>query len=200
MFKILTIKDYVRVQPKFFDLDISQAIKESLKEQVEGKIDPEIGVFLAVTNVIEYGDGFIKPEDPSIHYPATYEILTFVPEDQEVVYGPVVDISEFGAFVRVGPLDGLVHTSQIMNDRVSYDQKNSIFTGKKTKKKLEEGDIVRARIISISLGKTRTKIGLTMRQPLLGSLKWIEIEKKRLKSAKKTEEKEKTAKTEKAKK
>jgi len=187
MFKILTVRDEVRVKPKFFNEDIEDAIRDSLKEQVEGKLDPEIGVFLAVTKIIEYGEGTIKPEDPSVHYSATFEILTFVPEDQEVVYGPVVDIAEFGAFVRVGPLDGLVHTSQIMGDRVSYDQKNSILTGKKLGRKLEEGDVVRARIVSISLGKARTKIGLTMRQPLMGSIGWIDIDKKRMKSGKKEE-------------
>lgn len=185
MFKILTVQDEVRVKPKFFNMNIEEAIQESLKEQIEGKMDPEIGVFLAVKKVLEYGEGMIKPEDPSVHYPATFEILTFVPEDQEVVYGTVVDIAEFGAFVRVGPLDGLVHTSQIMGDRVNYDQKNSILTGKKTNRKLEEGEIVRARIVSISLGKARTKIGLTMRQPLLGSVGWIEQDKKRMKTGKK---------------
>lgn len=190
MFKILTVEDEVRVKPKFFGMSIEEAIQESLKEQIEGKMDPEIGVFLAVTKVLEYGEGIIKPEDPSVHYPAKFEILTFVPEDQEVVYGTVVDIAEFGAFVRVGPLDGLVHTSQIMGDRVNYDQKNSILTGKKTNRKLEEGEIVRARIVSISLGKARTKIGLTMRQPLLGSIGWIEQDKKRMKTAKKSDSRE----------
>jgi DNA-directed RNA polymerase subunit E' len=190
MFKILTVQDDVRVKPKYFNNDTEDAIRESLKEQIEGKLDPEIGVFLAVTKILEYGEGMIKPEDPSVHYPATFEILTFVPEDQEVVYGTVVDIAEFGAFVRVGPLDGLVHTSQIMGDRVTYDQKNAILTGKKTRKKLEEGEIVRARIVSISLGKARTKIGLTMRQPLLGSMGWIEQDKKRAKIGKKSEDRE----------
>jgi DNA-directed RNA polymerase subunit E' len=178
MFKILTIKDEVRVQPKFFGMPTEEAIKESLKTQIEGKMDPDIGVFLAVTKINEFGEGKIKPEDPSIHYPASFEILAYIPEDQEIVYGPVMDITEFGAFVRVGPIDGLVHTSQIMNDRVNYDQKNCILSGKKTNKKIEQNEIVRARIVSISLGKARTKIGLTMRQPLLGTVKWIEVEKK----------------------
>jgi len=77
-------------------------------------------------------------------------------------------------------MDGLVHISQLMNDFVSYDSKNAVFIGKQTRKSLKEGDSVRARVISVSLAKQQ-KIGLTMRQPLLGSLTWIEEEKRKKK-------------------
>ncbi|MCX8170149.1 MAG: hypothetical protein N3D72_03560, partial [Candidatus Methanomethyliaceae archaeon] len=49
--------------------------------------------------------------------------------------------------------------------------------GKETQKVLEKGTMVRARIITISLGSGQSKsskIGLTMRQPFLGALPWIE--------------------------
>jgi DNA-directed RNA polymerase subunit E' len=100
----------------------------------------------------------------------------------ELVYGEVIDNTEFGSFVRIGPLDGLVHISQIMDDFVSYDSKNSVFLGKETKKTLKEGDKVRARIISISYAEQQ-KIGLTMRQPGLGNLIWLEEEKKKKKKS-----------------
>jgi DNA-directed RNA polymerase subunit E' len=93
-----------------------------------------------------------------------------MPKEHEVVEG-IGDITEFGAFVRCGALDGLVHVSQIMDDFVSYDEKNSQLVGKQTHRTLKEGDQVRARIISISF-KEQSKLGLTMRQPMLGSMKW----------------------------
>jgi len=185
MFKLLTVKDEVRVLPKNFDMKTEDAIRESLKEQVEGKLNPDIGVFLTVTKIIETGEGEILPNDPAIHYPATYEVLVFEPEDQEIIDGIVIDITEFGAFVRIGPMDGLVHISQIMDERISYDSKHSSFMGRRTKKKLQEEDIVRVRIVGVSLGKARTKISLTMRQPCLGSLKWVEADKKKTKAKKK---------------
>jgi DNA-directed RNA polymerase subunit E' len=188
MFKILTIKDEVRVPPTKFDLDINEAVKKSLQEQIEGKLNVDIGVFLAVTEVLSVGEGKIIPEDGAIFYPAEYKVLVYHPEINEIVIGEVVDITEFGAFVRIGPLDGLVHISQIMDDKISYDAKNAIITGRKTSFKLKEGDTIRARIVSVSLGKGRSKIALTMRQPYLGSLEWIEREKKKkLKEVKKGE-------------
>ncbi len=181
MFKILSVKDEIRVPPVKFDLEINQAVKEALQEQIEGKLNPDIGVFLAVTQVLNVGEGKIIPEDGAIYYPVEFKILVYMPEINEIVMGEVVDITEFGAFTRVGPLDALIHVSQLMDDKVAYDAKNSIFTGKKSGYKLKEGDIVRARIVGVSLGKGRSKISLTMRQPLLGSRDWLDREKKKKK-------------------
>jgi DNA-directed RNA polymerase subunit E' len=181
VFKILTIKDEVRVPPTKFDLELNEAVKRSLQEQVEGKMHPDIGVFLAVTDVLAVGEGRIIPEDGAIYYPVDFKILTYRPEINEIVIGEVVDITEFGAFTRVGPLDALIHVSQIMDDKISYDAKNAVFTGKKTGHKLKEGDLVKARVVGVSLGKGRSKISLTMRQPLLGALDWLDREKKRKK-------------------
>ena len=128
----------------------------------------------------EIGEGKILPEDPGVHYYAKFKLLTFKPESHEVVLGEVIDNTEFGSFIRIGPMDGLVHISQLMDDFVSYDAKKSVFSGKQTKKTLKEGDLVRARIISVST-KEEQKIGLTMRQPGLGALHWIEEEKKKKK-------------------
>jgi DNA-directed RNA polymerase subunit E' len=179
MFKIMTAKDEVRVPPTKFDLELNQAVKESLQDTIEGKLNSEIGVFLVVTDIISVGDGKIVPEDGAIFYPAEFKVLIYRPEINEVVIGEVVDITEFGAFTRTGPLDALVHVSQVMDDKISYDAKNAIFTGKKTVYKLKEGDMIRARVVGISLGRGRSKISLTMRQPFLGALDWIDKEKKK---------------------
>jgi len=179
MFKILTVKDTVRVPPVHFDLELKDAVKKSLQQHVEGKIDPQVGVFLVVTDVVSVGEGEIVPEDGAIFYPAEFMVLTYLPELNEITLGEVVDITEFGAFTRIGPLDALVHVSQIVDDKISYDSKNSMLTGRKTGNNLKEGDVVRCRIVGVSLGKGRTKISLTMRQPTLGPLAWIEKDKRK---------------------
>ena len=186
MFKILTVKDEVRVLPSKFDLDLEEAVKQSLQDTVEGQVHPEQGVFLAVTEVISIGEGSIVPEDGAIHYPAEFKVLVYRPELNEIVTGEVVDITEFGAFTRIGPLDALVHVSQVMDDKIAYDPKGATFTGRKTGNRLKEGDLIRARIVGVSLGKGRSKISLTMRQPHMGALDWIEREKKKARGGKKS--------------
>jgi DNA-directed RNA polymerase subunit E' len=180
MYRLVTIKTKIRVPPERFGMDLKKAMKESIGEHYEGLLDRRFGIGLVVTNINEMGEGRIMPEDPSIHYPVTFDLLTFKPELHEVVLGDVIDNTEFGAFVRIGPMDGLVHVSQLLDDYVNYDEKNSIFSGKGSKKTLKEGDSVLARIISVNMAAGKeNKIGLTMRQPGLGALHWIEDEKKK---------------------
>ncbi|MDI6826602.1 MAG: DNA-directed RNA polymerase [Candidatus Aenigmarchaeota archaeon] len=180
MYRILTLKTKIKVPPTRFGMSLKKAIKESIAEKYENRLDRNFGMGLAVVDVKEVGEGKILPGDPSVHYSVTFDLLVFKPELQEVLLGEVIDNTEFGSFVRLGPMDGLVHVSQLMNDYVTYDEKNAVFMGKETKKTLKEGDTVRVRVISISMAPGKeNKIGLTMRQPNLGSLAWIEEEKRR---------------------
>jgi len=184
MYRILTIKTKIKVPPTKFGMKLKKAIKESLAETYENRLDKNFGMGLCVVNVNEVGEGKIYAGDPSIHYAVTFDLLVFKPELHEVLLGDVIDNTEFGSFVRMGPMDGLVHVSQLLNDYVSYDEKNAIFTGRETRKTLKEGDPVRVRVISISMSEGKeNKIGLTMRQPNLGALSWIEEEKRRAKKA-----------------
>lgn len=180
MYRIITVEDRIRVPPEKLGLKVSEAVEQALREKVEGLLDHRLGVVLAVVSIDKIGEGRILPEDPGVYYQTIFKLLSYKPELHELVYGRVVDNTEFGSFIRIGPIDGLVHISQLMDDFVSFDAKNSIFLGRETKKVLKEGDDVRARVIAISWGE-QNKIGLTMRQPLLGNLSWIEEEKRRKK-------------------
>jgi DNA-directed RNA polymerase subunit E' len=127
----------------------------------------------AVTPV---GEGHIIHGDGGVYQEVEYQALMFRPEIQEVVEGTVVEIRKFGAFVRFGPLDGLLHVSQIMDDRVNIDEHNQRLVGVETKRDLKVGYRVRARVVSLSLSEISprdSRIGLTMRQPGLGRLEWI---------------------------
>lgn len=178
MYKVLDIKDKIRVPPVKFSMSLKNAVKSSLEDRWEGVIDRRLGVILAVLDVKDIGDGKILPEDSAIHYPVSFEMLVYSPEMYEIVNGEVIDVTEFGVFIRIGPLDGMVHVSQLMDDFVSYDPKSATFLGRESKRKLKEGDVMRARIISVSMGK-QYKIGLTARQAGLGALEWIGQDKKR---------------------
>jgi DNA-directed RNA polymerase subunit E' len=180
MYRIVTVKDKIRVPPEKFSVNVKQAVKEAIKDKMEGLLDPKVGVVLAVTQIQEVGEGKIIPGDPGIFYQTEFKLLVFRPELHDLAVGEVIENTEFGSFVRIGPIDGLVHISQLMDDFVSFDNKNSVFLGKQTKRTLKEGDKVRARIISVSWGE-QNKIGLTMRQAGLGNLVWLEEEKKKKK-------------------
>ncbi|CAB50589.1 DNA-directed RNA polymerase [Pyrococcus abyssi] len=188
MYKIVTVKDVVRIPPRMFTMDPKEAAMLVLRETYEGKYDKDEGVILSIVEVKEVGDGIIVPGDGATYHEVVFDVLVWEPKQQEVVEGTVVDAVPFGAFVRIGPMDGLVHISQLMDDYVVYDERNKQFVGKEKKYLLKIGDAVRARIITVS-AKSRiireNRIGLTMRQPGLGKFEWIEKEKRKEKEGKK---------------
>jgi len=173
MYKIVTVKDKIKVTPEKLGLSAREAVEMAIEETFEGKIDQKNGlIFLSLVSIDKIEEGKIYPADPSLYYQTIFKMLVFKPELHELVIGEVVDNTDFGSFIRIGPVDGLVHISQLMDDYVSFDKKNSVFLGKQTKKTLKIGDKVLARIISISW-KEQNKIGLTMRQQGLGALHWL---------------------------
>lgn len=178
MFKLRMREDTIRIPPETFGNPLEDVGHEQVKAKYQGVVNEELGYVIAVTNVKVSPTGKIIPGDGATYHRVSFSLLTFYPKIQEVVEGEVVEIADFGAFVRIGPVDALLHVSQLMDDFISYDEKQSVLLGKETKRKLMTGDRVRVRITAVSLGKVGSsgKIGVTARQPFLGKLEWIEHE------------------------
>ena len=180
MYEIATIEDTVRVPPNMFDQPLEEVAAKILNRKYVGKLDKKLGILIMVTDVLEHNQGKVVIGDGSAFYHIKFDALFYKPMLHEVIDGEVIEIIEFGAFVRIGPMDGLVHVSQITNDYINYDVKRGALLAKESNKSLDETDFVRARIVALCLKGNSTKdckIGLTMRQPGLGRFEWIEEEK-----------------------
>jgi len=175
MFKLITLQDTIRIPPETFGNPLEKVGREQVKQKYEGVVDEELGYVIAVTSIEVSPIGKIIPGDGATYHKVSFSLLTFYPVIQEVVEGDVVEIADFGAFLRIGPVDALLHVSQLMDDYISYDEKQGVLLGKETKRKLTAGDQVRVRITAVSLGRAGTsgKIGVTARQPFLGKLEWL---------------------------
>ncbi len=194
MYLISEIDDTVRIPPNRFDEPLDEVASEIINETYVGKIDRKMGLMVTVKDIKEIGVGKVIMGDGAAYHEVVFTALFFKPDLHEIVEGEVIEVTEFGAFVRIGPMDGLVHVSQVTDDYINYDGKRGALIGKESKKTLEEGNRVRARIVALSLkGKSskETKIGLTMRQPNLGRAEWIEKEKEKKSKKPKKAKKEK---------
>jgi len=186
MFYELEVKGHIRVPPNSFAEDTKEAILKRLNEKFDGFMSKDLGIVIGVSEVITIGDGVIIPGDGAAYYDTTFKILSFKPELQEVVLGKITDITDFGAFIDIGPIDGMIHVSQTMDDFVSFSKSN-VLTGKESKKTLKVNDQCRSRIIAVSFkDPANPRIGLTMRQPMLGNIKWVEEELKKKEKSLKT--------------
>ncbi|MBI5884926.1 DNA-directed RNA polymerase [archaeon] len=173
-YMVYKLQDTIRVPPNKFKADLKKSVLEMVQGDYEGIVDEDLGVLIAAIAVESIGEGKVIPGDGGAWYDAVFSVLAFKPEIQEVLEGDVTEVTEFGAFINTGPIEGLVHVSQMMDDFINYDAKGPKFVGKETGRKVQVGDSVLSRVVTISLkgSISKSKIGLTMRQQGLGVHEW----------------------------
>ncbi len=195
MFYVTEVEDYVRVEPKLFGMPTTEAVENQLHETYKDYYDRELGKAVAVIEVLNVGEGVIIPGDGATYYKSTFKLLAWKPELQELVYGIISEITNFGAFINMGSMQGMIHISQTMDDYVTFSKSNTL-TGKASKRILKSGDMCLARVVAVSHKGDEPKIGLTMRQPGLGKTDWIkeDIIKKQKETAKAVKAEEKSVK------
>ncbi len=178
MFKLFKVEDIVRIPPSMFGQDLVQVAEAQLREKYESTYDDEIGYIIFVSGVEVESTGKVLSGDGASYHKVNFDLVSFKPIVNEIIEGEVIEIASFGVFVRVGPLDALLHVSQIMDEFVSVDASQGVVIGKETNRVLRVGDEVRVRIVAVSppKGVSVGKVGLTCRQPFLGKLEWIEGE------------------------
>jgi DNA-directed RNA polymerase subunit E' len=180
MYKRVRLKDTVEVPPEHLADVTPERIKRLLREKLEGRMDEEVGSIVTITKVHDVGEGAVIPNRPGVYYEADFDALTFDPEMQEVADGEVVEVVNFGAFVGIGPVDGLLHVSQISDEYLAFDEENRQLASRESNRVLAEGDAVRTRIVTKSIDERNprdSKIGLTAKQPGLGKLGWLREER-----------------------
>ncbi len=173
MYYEMKLKDHIRVPPKLFGENTKSALIQQIKKKYDGFISQDLGIVIDVVDVDEIGEGIIVPGDGASYFDTQFKIITFKPELQEVITGKIKDLADFGAFITLGPIEGMIQISQTMDDFVSFS-KDKVLQGKESNRSLKVGDECKARIIAVSYKDiTNPKIGLTMRQQGLGKLEWM---------------------------
>jgi len=186
MFYLADVEDYIRVEPRHFGLATKDAVEKQLNESYVNRIMKDLGMVLGVVKVDSVGDGTIIPGDGATFYKSLFTLLVWKPELHELVYGTIEEITNFGAFINLGSLKGMIHISQTMDDYVTLS-KTGTLAGQASKRSLTVGDRCLARIVAISYKMGDPKIGLTMRQPGLGKVEWLDESKKKAQKALKAE-------------
>ena len=196
MFSISTLQDVVRIPPSLFGTALKKAAINILKSKYESMINADLGYIIMIMDAKVEPMGKMIAGDGGTYHKVEFDALTFYPKLQEIVQGELVDITDFGAFVRIGPTDALLHLSQVMDDYLKSDVQQGVILANQSGRTLKVGSTIRTRITAVSLGKAASmgKIGITCRQPFLGADEWIAEEIKKASDAKPVEKtKEKVA-------
>ena len=182
MYKRVTLRDTVEVPPEHLAEVTPDLVKKLLQDKLEGRVDEDVGSVVSVVDVHEIGEGAVVPNEPGVYYEAEFDAVTFDPQMQEVIDGEIVEVVDFGAFVGIGPVDGLLHVSQISDEYLAYDGENQQLASRDTNRTIGTGDAVRARIVTKSIDERNprdSKIGLTAKQIGLGKHGWLQEDREK---------------------
>jgi len=173
MYQLAKLKESVRIPPALFSDNMSQSALKIVRDEYERTVQREHGILVSLHNAKIISKGKVIPGDGAAYFDVEFDALVFNPVVNEVIMGEISEIVEFGAFVRMGPIDGLVHVSQFADDFFTFDKKKNIIVGRKTKAVVKKGDVVKAKVATVSFKDNipNSKIALTMRPAGLGKVK-----------------------------
>lgn len=183
MYAVLRIRDSVRIPPSKFNRPLKEAALEELKAKYEGMLihvekekSPSLyGIIIAILEAKVNELGTLIPGDGASYHEVVFDVLAFIPFIKEIVECEVASITKSGLYGNLGPIDGFIHISQVSEERVTFDTARGSLLLEESRRYIERGDIVRARIYNppgILPGKG-IRINMTMRQPGLGKLEWL---------------------------
>ena len=181
LYMIYRVRDTVRIPPSLFGKPLEEAALQVLTEKYVGYVHPDMGIIVAIFDVKVKEEGRIIPGDGATYHESEYSVLAFRPQVKEVVEGVVVNAQQYGLWVNLGPVEGFAHVTQLMDDRVVFDPQRRALIGERSRRIVEIGDVVRARVVSVLIPSEptmRPRIQLTLRQPYLGKPGWYQKQSK----------------------
>ena len=126
------MSDVVRIPPNKLTNYLKDTAIGILKEKYESMISPEIGYVIMIIDAYANSTGKLIAGDGATYHKVSFRALTYFPVLQEIVEGEIVEITDFGAFVRIGPTDALLHLSQITDDYLKSDVKQGVIVANQT--------------------------------------------------------------------
>ncbi|MBT3641545.1 DNA-directed RNA polymerase [Euryarchaeota archaeon] len=178
MYRLVTREDTIRIPAEYIrrGRKLEEHIDELAHEAFEGRFDENERYTLVTFNHETVGRGKIIHGDGAIYQSVRFTALVFTMENNEVVDGAVSEVSEYGAFVRIGPIEALLHKSQILDEPIQVNLGIRRIEGAQTGKSLTEGSFVRSRIVSKAINQNdprSSKIGLNCKMDGLGCFDWL---------------------------
>ncbi|OUV37860.1 MAG: DNA-directed RNA polymerase [Euryarchaeota archaeon TMED103] len=178
MYSIVEREDTIRIPAEYIreGQSLVDHIDSLANDAFEGRFDVDENYTVLTFDHKPVGRGKIIHGDGAIYQAVSFKALLFNMENNEVVDGYVSDVSEYGAFVRIGPVEALLHKSQILDEPIQVNMGIRRIEGAQSGKHIEEGSHVRSRVVSKAINQNdprASKIGLNCKMDGLGAAGWI---------------------------
>lgn len=164
MFHLLEVQTKTSISPEQLDpsKDANELLLKRLREKLEGEILKDIGLVVAVISCQIMGEGEIPLRSPEVLFNATMKLLSFLPKEDEVVEGEVVNVTETGAFVNIGSIDAFWPRNKISDKRLTFNARRGTLENQKGEAVVERKEKVRTKVSNIEI-RTPTSLSALLK-------------------------------------
>ena len=107
MFFLTTIADTLRIPPSSFSKGDSPSIVHAINAKYPRKVIMDVGLCIALFDVIKVGSSLIHPADGGAHFEVVFRVVVFKPFVGEVIQGKVSACTRGGVEVSLDFFDSI---------------------------------------------------------------------------------------------
>ncbi|XP_058465160.1 DNA-directed RNA polymerase III subunit RPC8 [Malaya genurostris] len=153
MFVLAELKDTVRIAPELFNLKLPEAIKDEINRKLANKVLLNIGLCIALKDIVKLGDSIILPGDGASHTEVNFRYIVFRPMIGDVITGKIRSCSREGVHVTLGffddilvPPSALQHPSRFEEAEQAWVWEYPLEDGKKHDLYMDIGENIKFRV------------------------------------------------------
>uniref|UniRef100_A0A1B0C9D4 DNA-directed RNA polymerase III subunit RPC8 n=1 Tax=Lutzomyia longipalpis TaxID=7200 RepID=A0A1B0C9D4_LUTLO len=122
MFVLSELKDTVRIAPELFNLKLPEAIKDEINRKLANKVLYNVGLCIALQNIVSLGDSIILPGDGASHTEVIFRYIVFRPIIGEVITGKIRSCSREGVHIILGFFDDILIPPAVLQHPSRFEE------------------------------------------------------------------------------
>ncbi|KAK6171402.1 hypothetical protein SNE40_019598 [Patella caerulea] len=127
MFVLSEMKDTVRIPPWEFKEETTDAIIEILNKKLANKVVYNVGLCIALWDLVKLEDSFIFPGDGASHTNVHFRYVVFRPFVDEILVGKIKGCSKEGVHVSMGFFDDILIPADALQHPARFDEEEQLW-------------------------------------------------------------------------
>ncbi|XP_050497959.1 DNA-directed RNA polymerase III subunit RPC8 [Diabrotica virgifera virgifera] len=161
MFILAEMKNVTRIPPELFNMKLNDAIAGELNEKLANKVVLNVGLCIALYDIINLKESFIIPGDGASHTRVNFRFIVFRPFIEEILVGKIRSCSQEGVHVTLGffediiiPPTALQHPSKFNETEQAWVWEYDTGDGSKHDLFMDAGETIRFRVTAEAFNET----------------------------------------------
>ena len=126
MFILTKMKSVVRLEPSSFERSLPDALQDALTEKLANKVLKDVGLVIALWDILRIGDSYLLPGDGASHTRVEFRILVFRPFMEEVLVGKIKCCTKEGVHLSLGFFDDILIPPEALQHPHRFDETDQV--------------------------------------------------------------------------